>query len=71
MCVQATGAKHMLLAEAGSELYGLEGDSTQNQWSRVEWGRMHQDGIRDNLFRKLLLAIVKPVSKRAILGRQV
>ena len=61
----------MLLAEAGADHYDLEGDRSQNQWSRVEYGRMHQDGIRDNLFRMLLLSLVKPASKRAILLRQV
>jgi hypothetical protein len=63
------GCKGTLLAISGDPLYGLPPDPTQNQYSRLDYGRMHQDGIRDNLFRKLILSLV-PVGRRKVLSQQ-
>jgi hypothetical protein len=58
-----------MLQEAGSEQDGLPPDPTQNQYSRCEFGRSHQDGIRDNLFREFILSLVPPSARKLLVDQ--
>lgn len=41
-------------------------DPTRNAWATTDFGRYHQDAIRDNLFRSLLISFVKPEVRKSL-----
>ena len=50
-------------------MHRLPPDRTQNQWSRLDYGRMHQDGIFTDIVRMFILSLVSP-ARRRVLQRQ-
>ena len=58
-----------MLTSIGSNLHNISPDSTQCQWSRLDYGRSHQDGIFCDLVREFLLSMVPP-ARRRLLSKQ-
>jgi hypothetical protein len=63
---QSSGCKGQSFAEIGNKDYDLLPDPTQNRYSRNDFGRMHQNGIRDNLFREFLLSFASQKQRRVL-----